>query len=120
MVTRIAEGGGRGSGSSGSGGRAAKVKPKPSAGKTKAAARNEKIKEFGLDTAKGKNKDWVKETNKKTLPSAKKSRSASTAEAAFNTAIQKHPLIRNAGEASAEGKYRGNRGKPVPVKKKGK
>ena len=35
----------------------------------------------------------------------------------FDTAIQKHPLIRNAGESSAEGKYRYNRGKPVPVKR---
>jgi hypothetical protein len=87
------------------------------AGKIKAEARNEKIKEFGPDTAKGKNKDWAKEANKKTLPSADKSRRASVKEASSNTAMQKHPLIRNAGEASAEGKYRGNRGKPVPVKK---
>ena len=30
--------------------------------------------------------------------------------------IQKHPLVRNAGEPSAEGKYRKNRGSAVPVK----
>lgn len=38
----------------------------------------------------------------------------------FDTAIQKHPLIRNAGELAAEGKYRYNRGKSVPIKRKGK
>ena len=34
--------------------------------------------------------------------------------------IQKHPLVRNTGESSAEGKYRLNRGKPIPAKKRGK
>lgn len=34
--------------------------------------------------------------------------------------MEKHPLIRNAGQPSAEGKYRTNRGKPVPVKRKSK
>lgn len=34
--------------------------------------------------------------------------------------MEKHPLIRNAGEPAAEGKYRANRGKSVPVKRKSK
>jgi hypothetical protein len=55
----------------------------------------------------------TKGSNKKTAKAAKKVGS-------FDTKIQKHPLIRNAGEPAAEGKYRGNRGKSVPVKKKGK
>ena len=33
--------------------------------------------------------------------------------------IQKHPLVRNTGQSSAEGKYRANRGKPIPVKRRG-
>ena len=69
--------------------------------------------------AKGKNKDFAKNANKATLPSAAKSRRASVKEASVNTSFEKHPLVRNAGEASSENKYRGNRGKPVPVKPRG-
>jgi hypothetical protein len=89
-------------------------------GKAKSITRNTKVKEFGVPTGKGKNKDWAKEANKKTLPSAKKSRRASVAEANLNSRFEKHPLVRNAGNASSEAKYRVMRGRPVPVKKKAK
>jgi hypothetical protein len=88
------------------------------AGKAKAVARNAKVKDFGVNITKGKNKDWAKEANKKTLPSAATSRRASLKEANWNNRIEKHPLIRNAGNASSETKYRVMRGKPVPAKKK--
>jgi len=55
----------------------------------------------------------LKGSNKKT---AKAKKELGT----FDTAIQKHPLIRNAGESSAEGKYRANRGRPIPIKRRGK
>jgi hypothetical protein len=53
----------------------------------------------------------VKGSNKKTAKAAKKVGD-------FDTVIKKHPLIRNAGELASEGKYRANRGKSVPIKKK--
>jgi hypothetical protein len=89
-------------------------------GKAKAITRNTRVKEFMDPTTKGKNKNWAKNANKTTLPSATKSRRASIKEASTNTRFEKHPLVRNAGEAASESKYRGNRGKSVPVKKKGK
>ena len=91
-----------------------------SQGKSKSMARNAKVKELMDPITKGKNKNWAKEANKKTLPSAAKSRRASLKEANFNSRMQKHPLVRNTGGASSESKYRANRGKPVPVKKRGK
>ncbi len=89
-------------------------------GRAKANVRNVKVKDFGVNITKGKNKDWAKEANKKTLPAATTSRRAALKEVNWNNRIQKHPLIRNAGNASSETKYRVMRGKPVPVKKKGK
>lgn len=89
-----------------------------SQGKAKSMARNAKVKEFMNPITKGKNKDWAKNANKVTLPSAKTSRRASVKEANLNNRMEKHPLVRNAGEAASESKYRGNRGKSVPVKKK--
>ena len=59
----------------------------------------------GLGLAKGSNKKTAK---------AKKELGT------FDTRIQKHPLIRNTGESSAEGKYRYNSGKSIPVKKRSK
>jgi hypothetical protein len=67
--------------------------------------------------ASGKNKNFVKDANKKTVPSASTSRRASIKEASFNSRMEKHPLARNAGESSAEGKYRLNRGKSIPKKR---
>jgi hypothetical protein len=89
------------------------------AGKAKATKRNTKVKEFMNPITKGKNKNFVKDANKKTVPSASTSRRASVKEASFNSRMEKHPLARNAGESSAEGKYRLNRGKSIP-KKRGK
>jgi len=89
-------------------------------GRAKANVRNVKVKDFGVNITKGKNKDWAKEANKKTLPAATTSRRAALKEVNWNNRIQKHPLIRNAGNASSETKYRVMRGKPVPVKKKSK
>ena len=90
-----------------------------SQGKAKAIKRNVRVKEFMDPIAKGKNKNFVKDANKKTLPGASKSRRASIKEANFNTRMQKHPLVRNAGESSSESKYRVNRGKSIPTKKRG-
>ena len=89
-------------------------------GKTKATKRNTRVKEFMDPITKGKNKNFAKDANKKTLPSASKSNRASAKEANFNSRMEKHPLVRNAGESSAEGKYRGNRGKPISVKRRSK
>ena len=88
-------------------------------GRAKAITRNVRVKEFGVNITKGKNKDWAKNANKTTLPSATKSRRASVKEANFNSRMQKHPLVRNTGQSSAEGKYRYAR-KSIPVKKRGK
>jgi len=87
-------------------------------GRAKANTRNVKVKDFGVNITKGKNKNWAKEANKITLPSAATSRRASLKEANLNSRMEKHPLIRNAGNASSETKYRVMRGKPVPVKPK--
>jgi len=89
-------------------------------GRGKANVRNVKVKDFGVNITKGKNKDWAKNANKTTLPSASTSRRASLKETNLNNRLSKHPLVRNAGNASSETKYRVMRGKPVPVKKKGK
>ena len=89
------------------------------AGKAKATKRNTKVKEFMDPITKGKNKNFTKDANKKTLPGASQSRRASVKEANFNSRMEKHPLVRNAGQSSAEGKYRLNRGKSIP-KKRGK
>lgn len=97
-----------------------KGKPKPTAGKIKATARNAKVKEFVTPTAKGKNKNWAKETNKKTLPTSTTSRRAALKEVNLVSRLSKHPLVKNAGNQSSEAKYRVMRGRPVPVKKKGK
>ena len=78
-----------------------------SQGKKKAAIRASKFYDSetkGLGLTKG--------SNKKTAKAAKKL-------GTFDTIIQKHPLIRNAGESSAEGKYR-FAGKPIPVKRRSK
>lgn len=100
--------------------KAIKAVSKFTAGKTKAVKRNTRVKEFMDPITKGKNKNFVKNANKKTLPSASTSRRASIKEANFNSRMQKHPLVRNTGESSAEGKYRANRGKPIPVKRRSK
>jgi hypothetical protein len=89
-------------------------------GKAKAASRNAKVKDFGVNITKGKNKNWAKEANKTTLPGAATSRRSSVKESNFNSRMEKHPLVRNAGEQASEKKYRENRGKPVPVKPKGR
>lgn len=89
-----------------------------SQGKAKSMARNSKVKEFMNPITKGKNKNFAKNANKTTLPSAATSRRASLKEANLNSRLDKHPLVRNAGNASSETKYRVMRGKPVPTKKK--
>ena len=89
-------------------------------GRAKANVRNVKVKDFGVNITKGKNKDWAKEANKSTSPAAKTSRRATLKEVNLNNRLNKHPLVRNAGNASSETKYRVMRGKPVPVKKKSK
>ena len=89
-------------------------------GRAKANTRNVKVKDFGVSITKGKNKDWTKEANKKAFPGATTSRRSALAEKNLNSRLEKHPLVRNAGNASSEIKYRVMRGKPVPVKKKGK
>jgi hypothetical protein len=89
-------------------------------GRAKATIRNVKVKDFGVNITKGKNKDWAKEANKSISPAAATSRRATLKEVNLNNRLNKHPLIRNAGEASSETKYRVNRGRPVPVKKKAK
>jgi len=90
------------------------------AGKIKANKRNARVKDFMNPITKGKNKNFVKDANKKTLLSASKSNRASAKETNFNSRMEKHPLVRNAGQSSAEGKYRYNRGKSIPVKRRGK
>ncbi len=92
-------------------------------GRAKANVRNTKVRGFGVLTStgnKGKNKNWAKEANKKTLPTATTSRRATLKEVNLINRLEKHPLVRNAGNASSEAKYRVMRGKPVPVKKKAK
>jgi len=91
-----------------------------SQGKAKATKRNTRVKEFMDPITKGKNKNFVKDANKKTLPGASKSRRASVKEANFNSRMEKHPLVRNTGQSSSEGKYRANRGRPIPIKRRGK
>jgi hypothetical protein len=87
------------------------------AGKAKADKRNARVKDSMNPITKGKNKNFVKDANKKTLPSASKSSRASAKEANLNSRLEKHPLARNAGESSAEGKYRLNRGRPIAKKR---
>ena len=89
-------------------------------GRAKANVRNVKVKDFGVNITKGKNKDWAKEVNKKTLPAATTSRRAALKEVNLVSRLSKHPLVKNAGNQSSEAKYRVMRGRPVPVKKKGK
>lgn len=89
-----------------------------SMGAKKASVRNAKVKDVMNPITKGKNKDWAKEANKKT--SVGNSRRAKIKESSINTRMEKHPLIRNAGNASSETKYRVMRGKPVPAKNKKK
>ena len=92
----------------------------PTTGKKKANIRNARVKEFMDPIIKGKNKNFVKDANKKTLPGASQSRRVSIKEANFNSRMEKHPLARNAGESSSESKYRVNRGRPIPIKRRGK
>jgi len=89
------------------------------AGKAKANKRNARVKDSMNPITSGKNKNFVKDANKKTLPSASKSSRASAKEANFNSRMEKHPLVRNTGQSSAEGKYRLNRGNPIAIKKRG-
>jgi hypothetical protein len=58
--------------------------------------------------------------NKKFLVDKGTSRRATLKEKSIVSRLEKHPLIRNTGQSSAEGKYRYNRGNPVPIKKRSK
>jgi limonene-1,2-epoxide hydrolase len=87
-----------------------KVTKAVTAGKAKAANRMAKAGQYDSNT---KGLGLTKGSNKKT---AKAKKELGT----FDTVIQKHPLIRNTGQSSAEGKYRYNSGKSIPVKKRGK
>jgi glycerate-2-kinase len=79
-------------------------------GKAKAAMKMAKAGQYDSNT---KGLGLVKGSNKKT---AKAKKELGT----FDTVIQKHPLIRNTGQSSAEGKYRYSGGKSIPIKKRGK
>jgi len=88
-------------------------------GRAKANVRNVKVKDFGVNITKGKNKNWAKEANKKTLPAfTATSRRATLKEVNIVSRLSKHPLVKNAGNQSSEAKYRVMRGRPVPTKKK--
>jgi hypothetical protein len=67
---------------------------------------------------KGKNKTIAKKLKKANETPPMPSKRAAAKEANWNNRIQKHPLVRNAGQSSAESKYRSNSGRAVPVKKK--
>lgn len=67
-----------------------------------------------------KNKNIKKELTRADNTPPYTSRRKSMKETNFRNRMEKHPLIRNTGQSSAEGKYRANRGKPFPVKKRGK
>lgn len=67
-----------------------------------------------------KNKNIKKELTRADSTPPYTSRRKAMKETNFRNRMEKHPLVRNAGEASSESKYRVNRGKPVPVKKRGK
>lgn len=67
-----------------------------------------------------KNKNIKKELTRADTTPPYTSRRKAMKETNFRNRMEKHPLVRNAGEASSESKYRVNRGKPVPVKKRGK
>ena len=86
-------------------------------GKAKAA---NKITKISAERASRGQIDRAALGNRMAKGSNKKTAKAKKELGNFDTAIQKHPLIRNAGQPSAEGKYRANRGRPVPVKKKAK
>ena len=67
-----------------------------------------------------KNKNIKKELTRADNTPPSPSRRAAMKEANMNSRFEKHPLVRNTGNASSEIKYRVMRGKPVPVKKKSK
>lgn len=67
---------------------------------------------------KGKNKTITKKLKKANETPPMLSKRAAAKEANMNSRFEKHPLVRNAGQASSETKYRVMRGKPVPAKKK--
>ena len=67
-----------------------------------------------------KNKNIKKELTRADRTPPYTSRRGSVKESNFNSRMEKHPLVRNAGEQASEKKYRENRGKPVPVKPKNK
>ena len=67
-----------------------------------------------------KNKNIKKELTRADNTPPYTSRREAMKETNFRNRMEKHPLVRNAGGASSESKYRANRGKPVPVKKRGK
>jgi len=67
-----------------------------------------------------KNKNISKETERYSLMPPYTSRRGAIKFAKQRKSMDKHPLVRNAGESSAEGKYLAGRGKGIPVKKRGK
>jgi hypothetical protein len=67
-----------------------------------------------------KNKNIKKELTRADNTPPYTSRRESMKETNLRSRLDKHPLVRNTGQSAAESKYRGNRGKSVPVKKKGK
>ena len=64
-----------------------------------------------------KNKNIKKEVIRADNTPPYTSRRKAIKETNFRNRLDKHPLVRNAGESSAEGKYRLNRGKPVAKKR---
>jgi hypothetical protein len=94
------------------------IKSGRSTGKVKAVLRsNDKL---GVNKiTKGSNRGIAKKASS-ALPAAKTSRRATLKEVNLNNRFNKHPLVRNTGEASSETKYRVMRGNPIPVKPKNK
>ena len=64
-----------------------------------------------------KNKNIKKEVIRADNTPPYTSRRKAIKETNFRNRLDKHPLVRNAGESSAEGKYRLNRGKPIAKKR---
>ena len=64
-----------------------------------------------------KNKNIKKEVTRADNTPPYTSRRKAMKETNLRNRLDKHPLVRNAGESSAEGKYRYNRGKPIPKKR---
>jgi hypothetical protein len=66
-----------------------------------------------------KNKNIKKEVIRADNTPPYTSRRKAMKETNLRSRMEKHPLARNAGESSSESKYRVNRGRTIPVKRRG-